>query len=87
MRARHSVDLERDEEIMKPEKATMAPRNSGIDPCTMKMKQWYQGQDRLSDKSQWQWPVNRVSDNKAATGTNRASYHARELIEDDDERR
>ena len=52
--ARHSINLERDEEIMKPEKATMSPRNSGIDPSTMKIKQWYQGQDRLCDKSQWQ---------------------------------
>ena len=39
----------------------------------MKMKQWYQKH-------------NRVSDQKAPTGTNRASYHAREPIEDDDER-
>ena len=39
----------------------------------MKMKQWYQGHDRVSDEEE-------------ATGTNRASYHAREPIEDDDER-
>ena len=38
--SRHSINLELDEEIMKPEKATNAPRNSGIDPSTMKMKQW-----------------------------------------------
>ena len=44
------------------------------------MKQWYQGQDRLSDKSQWQGPTCRVSDEKAPTGTERAP------IEDDEER-
>ena len=58
---------------MKPEKATEAPRNAGIDPSTMKMKRWYQGHDRLSDQ-------------KAHTRTDRASYHTREPIEDDDER-
>ena len=71
--SRHTINLEFDEETMKPEKATEAPRNSGIDPSTMKMKQWYQGHDRVSDK-------------KAPTGTDRASIHAREPIEDDDER-
>ena len=35
----HSINLEIDEEIMKPEKSTKAPRNSGIDPGSMKMKQ------------------------------------------------
>ena len=77
----HSINLELDEEIMKPEKATQAPRNSVIDQMTMKMKEWYQGQDRLSDKSQWQLPSNRVNDKKAPTGTDRASYQAREPIE------
>ena len=33
--SRHSVNLELDEETMKPEKATEAPRNSGIDPSTI----------------------------------------------------
>ena len=60
--SRHSINLELDEEIMEPEKAAKAPRNSGIDPSTMKMKLWYEGQDRLSDKSQWKLPSNRVSD-------------------------
>ena len=67
--SRHTINLE----TMKPEKATEAPRNAGIDPSTMKMKQWYQGYDRVSDQ-------------KAPTGTDRASDHAREPIEDDDER-
>ena len=71
--SRHSINLELDEETMKPVKATEAPRNSGLDPSTMKMKQWYQGQDRASDQ-------------KAHTGTDRASYLAREPIEDDEER-
>ena len=71
--SRHTANLEFDEETMKPEKATVAPRNAGIDPSTMKMKQWYQGHDRVSDQ-------------KTPTGTDRASYHAQEPIEDDDER-
>ena len=50
-----------------------SPRNAGIDPSTTNMKQWYQKH-------------NRVSDQKVPTGTNRASYHARETIKDDDER-
>ena len=58
---------------MNPEKATEAPRNAGMDPSTMEMKQWYQGHDRVSDQ-------------KAPTGTERASYQVREPIEDDDER-
>ena len=28
--SRHSINLDLDEESMKPEKATMAPRNAGI---------------------------------------------------------
>ena len=71
--SRRNINLELDEETMKPEKATEAPRNSRIDPSTMKMKHWYQGHDRVSDQ-------------KAPTGTDRASYHAREPTEDDDER-
>ena len=69
------MNLEIDEEIMKREKATKAPRNSGIDPSSMKMKQCYQGQDRLSDESQWLLPSNRVSDR-------RLQLEAREQIED-----
>ena len=71
--SRHSINLEFYEETMKPEKATEAPRSSGIDPSTMKMKQWYQRHDRVSDK-------------KAPTGTDTASYQARESIEGDEER-
>ena len=71
--SRHTIDLEFDDETMRPKKATEAPRNARIDPSTMKMKQWHQTQ-------------NRVSDQRVHTGTNRASYHAREPIEDDDGR-
>ena len=71
--SRHTIKLEFDEETMRPEKATEAPRNAGIEPSTMKMKQWYQGHDRVCDQ-------------KAPTRTDRASYHARDPIEDDDER-
>ena len=71
--SRHTINLEFDEETMKPEKSTEAPRNAGTDPSTMKMKQWYQKHDRVTDQ-------------KAPTGTNSASYHAREPIKDDAER-
>ena len=37
--SRHTINLEF-EETMRPEKATDAPRNAGIDPSTMKMKHW-----------------------------------------------
>ena len=84
--SRHTINLEFDEETMKPEKATEVRRNAGIDPGTMKMKQWYPAHDRVSDKSQWELPSDRVSDQTAPTGTDRASYHTREPIEDDDER-
>ena len=33
--SRHSINLEVDEETIKPEKATEAPRNSGIGPSTV----------------------------------------------------
>ena len=36
--SRHTINLEFDEETMKPEIATEAPRNAGIDPSTMKMR-------------------------------------------------
>ena len=51
---------------MKPKKATEAPRNAGMDPGSMKLKQWYQGHD--------------LSDQKALIGKDRASYQAREPI-------
>ena len=38
--SRHTIKLEFDEETMRSEKATEAPRNAGIEPSTMKMKQW-----------------------------------------------
>ena len=57
--SRHTIDQEFDDETMRPEKATEAPRNARIDPSTMKMKQWYQSHDLVGDK-------------KAPTGTDRA---------------
>ena len=51
----------------------------------MKLKQLYWRKNRVSDKSQWQCPSNRVSDTKVPTGTDRAFYQAREPIEDDEE--
>ena len=70
---RPSINLELDEENMKPEKATMAPIKAGIIPTTVKMKKWYQEPDRASDEN-------------SLTGTDRPSYQARELFGDDDER-
>ena len=71
--SRHRINVELDEENLKPEKATMVPKNAGINPSTMKMKKWYQEPDRVSDKN-------------SLTGTDRPSYQAREQIEDDHER-
>ena len=71
--SRHTINLEFDEETLMPEKATEAPRNAGTDPSATNMKQWNRGQDRVSDQ-------------KAPNGTDKASYHVREPIEGDDER-
>ena len=60
--SRHNINLELDEEIMQPEKATKAPKNNGLDPK----------HDRVNQK--------------APTGTNRASHEAREPIQYDKER-
>ena len=84
--SRHSINLELDEENMKTEKATKPPENRGMDPGTVKMKKWYQGQTRESDESQCQSPSDRASDTEAPTGTDRTSYQAPEPIEDDEER-
>ena len=64
---------------------SVAPHSSSL-ATWQYPKRWYQGQDRLSDKSQWQLPSNRVSDRKAPTGTDRASHQAREPTEDDEDR-
>ena len=45
--SRHTVNLELNEETME---AAEAPRNARIDPNSMKIKQWYKGHDRVSDK-------------------------------------
>ena len=49
--SQHTINLEFDEETMKPEKATEAPRNAGINPSTMKMKQWYHKHNRVRSES------------------------------------
>ena len=71
--SRHTINLEFDEETMKLEKATEAPRNAGIDPSTMKIKQWYQRH-------------NHINNQKTHTKTNKTSNHAREPLENNDER-
>ena len=38
--SRHSVDLEFNEEVMKPEKLTEAPDNAGFNLDTMKVSKW-----------------------------------------------
>ena len=58
---------------MKPEQVTMEPENTRINPSSIKMKKWYQRQDRESAKN-------------SLTGTDRPSYQEREQIEDDEER-
>ena len=52
--SRHSINLLLDEETLKPRRLLKRQE-------THKMKQWYQGQDRVNDKSQWQLPSNRVA--------------------------
>ena len=66
--------------------ATKAPENAGIEPTTMKMKNWYQEQACESDDSQFQSPSHCASDTKTSTRTNRTSYQAREPIKNHKER-
>ena len=71
--SRRSITLELDEENMKSERSAMTPRNSGINPSTMKMQRWYPEPDRASDTT-------------SLTGFDRPSYQAQEPIEGDEER-
>ena len=80
----HSINLVFDEETMKPEKLTKAAENCRNGSSTMKLKKWYQGQNRESDDSQFP-SSSRVSDPRAPTGTDRALHEVREPIEDDEE--
>ena len=66
--------------------ATKAPENAGIEPTTMKMKNWYQEQACESDDSQFQSLSHCASDAKTSTRTNRTSYQARERIKNHKER-
>ena len=49
--SRLSVDLEFDEEVMKPERLTEAPENAGLNPDTTKVSKWYQETTRKDDVS------------------------------------
>ena len=59
--SRHNINVVFDEENMKPEKLTTAPENAGIDPSTMKMKEWYLEPTREDDDPHFP-SSNRVSD-------------------------
>ena len=82
--SRHNIDLEIDEENMKPERPTKAEEDAGKDPSTMNTRKWYQEPTRKSDGSQLP-SSSRASDTRAPTGTDRTSYQAREPLEDDEE--
>ena len=41
--SRHNIDLELDEETMKPERLIKAPENAGIDPSTMQNEEMVPG--------------------------------------------
>ena len=81
--SRHSVDLEFDEEVMKPEKLTKAPHNAGFNPDTMKVSRWYQETTRNGDVSHFS-STSRMSD--TFVETDRTSYRGRKSIEEDEER-
>ena len=49
--SRHSVDLEFDEEVMKPERLTGEPDSASFPPDTMKVSKWYQEATRKGDVS------------------------------------
>ena len=67
--SQHTIDLKFDEETLKPERAIGAPRNAGIDPSTTKYEATV--------------PETSSRDCSAASiGTDRASYRAREPIEE-----
>ena len=80
---RHSVDLEFDEEVVKPERLTESPDSAGFNPDTMKVSKWYQEATRKSDVSHFS-SSRGTSD--AFADTDWTSYQVREPIEDDEER-
>ena len=81
--SRHSVDLEFDEEIMKPKRLTEAPDNAGFNPDIIKLSKWYQETTRKGDDPHYS-SSSRMSD--AFVETDWTPYQAREPGEDDEER-
>ena len=81
---RHSVDLEFDEEVMKPNRLTEAPDNAGLNPDIMKVSKWYQETTRKGDDDPHFSSSSRMSD--ASVETDWTSYQVREPGEDDEER-
>ena len=79
--SRHCVDLEFNEEVMKPERFTEAPDHAGFNPGTMRVCKWYQKTTRTGDVSHF-LSLSRTSD--ACVETNLTSE--REPTEDDEER-
>ena len=81
---RHSVDLEFDEEVMKPKRLTEAPDNAGCNPDIMKVSKWYQETTRKGDDDPHFSSSSRMSD--ASVETDWTPYQVRETGEDDEER-
>ena len=79
--SRHSVDLEFNEEVVKPERFIEAPDHTGFNPDTMRVSGWYQ-------KTTSKGNVPHFSSFSRTSDTCFETYltSERELIEDDDER-
>ena len=73
---RHDINLQFDEENMKPERLTRAPGYAGIDPSSLRISKWYQESTREDDDPHSSSP-NRVD---------RMSNQVREPIENDEDR-
>ena len=80
---RHSVDLESDEEVLKPARLKEAPENAGLNLGTMRVSKWYQKMSREDDVPHFS-SSSRMGD--IVNGMESTSYQAREPIEDDEER-
>ena len=81
--SRHNIDLVFDEENMKPEQLTKAPKNAGIDPSTMRVSKWHRELTREDDDPHFPSST-RVSED--VTGTSKSSYLVREPTENGEER-
>ena len=80
--SRHNINLVFDEENMKPERHSQAPKNAGIDPSTTKISKWYQESTREDDDPHSP-SSNRGSD---LTGAHGISDQVREPIANDVDR-